>query len=361
MADFEGRRAKLLADLTADAYMIVNLEESDPVSMVYLTGYTGEGVMLLSPGGVSLLTDSRYTEQAAREVPQLPVDVVTKGYLGEAAAGIEARGFRKTTFASQRLTYYWVERLRGSLSGELIPLDDPVAILRRTKEPSEIATLREAIRLTEVGLERLVREIRIGDKERELALRLESYMREAGADGVSFGMNVSAGENTALPHYRAGDRRLARGDLLLFDVGARFEGYCADITRTFAVGEASDRAGRLYEIVLAANREGIAAVHAGAKAQDVDGAARQVIDGAGYGDRFGHGLGHGIGLELHEAPTLSSRSEDTLVDGMVTTVEPGVYLPGFGGIRIEDDVAVTADGCDVLTHFPKDELMVVGT
>ena len=185
-------------------------------------------------------------------------------------------------------------------------------------------------------------------------------MREKGAEQVAFDLIVAAGENAALPHYQPGDRMLKQGDLLLFDIGAKLDRYCADMTRVFSVGKPTARAQEIYDIVLAANKTGIAAASAGADAKVVDAAARDLIASKGHSEHFQHGLGHGVGLEVHEGPRLSPMSTDKLQAGMTVTVEPGIYLPGFGGVRIEDLTVVTEDGCEVLTSFPKEELVQIG-
>jgi len=191
-------------------------------------------------------------------------------------------------------------------------------------------------------------------------LRLEVIMRKNGAEKVAFDLIVAAGENSALPHYQPGERTLRQGDLLLFDIGAQLDGYCSDMTRVFAVKEVSPQAREIYDLVLRTNQAGIKAIRAGASGVAVDTIARDVIAQAGHKEHFGHGLGHGVGLEVHEGPLLSPLSEDTLEPRMVVTMEPGVYLPGFGGVRIEDLLVVTKNGSEVLTNLPKDRLLEVG-
>jgi len=358
--DYDRRCRALLSGLDADAFLLVNLEDSDRVSQFYLAGFTGEGVLLLSNEGLLLLTDSRYTEQAGREVPTLTLKEVKGNYVDEVATQISALGVSRVAFAAKRMSHYWVERLGEQIDAELISLEDPVGSLRRVKEPEEIDRIREATRITEAALTELASKIKAGMSERDLAVELEILIRRSGAEKVAFDLIVAAGENSALPHYRPGMRRLRTGDLLLFDIGAQVEGYCSDMTRVFVVGTAPARVRKIYDLVLSANRAGVAAIQAGADGKAVDAVARGMIDEAGHKEHFRHGLGHGVGLEVHEAPRLSSLSEDTLEAGMVVTVEPGVYLPGFGGVRIEDLVVVGNDGCEVLTSFQRDRLIEVG-
>ena len=358
----EQRRETLLRNLEGPAFLALNLEGSDAVSLFYLTGFTGEGALLLSSEEALLLTDSRYTEQAEREVPSLPVHEVKHKYLSELAEVIKARAIERVSFASKRLSHYVVTKLGEANEVDLVPREDPVAELRRFKTREEISKIHEASRLTEEALQELLKQVKIGVNERELALKLEWIMREKGAEKPAFELIVAVGENSALPHYRPypGDREVREGDLLLFDIGTRFEGYCSDMTRTVVVGRASSQAREVYDVVLRANRAGLAAVKPGASGVDADSAARDIIAEAGHKDHFGHGLGHGVGLEVHEGPSLSPMSKDTLQAGMVVTVEPGVYLPGALGVRIEELVAITEEGCEVLTSFPCDRLLEVG-
>jgi Xaa-Pro aminopeptidase len=364
MVDYGGRRARALREVgEVDALVLTNQEGSDAVSIRYASGFTGEGALVLAADRSLLLTDSRYTEQASREAPDLEVVETRAWSTGELAQRLEEEGWRRVAFAAARVSYHWVETMQSRFGGELVSVKDPVAALRLQKESSEVAALRTAGACADAALKALLEELRPGMNEVDAALRLEFLIRQGGADGIAFEINVSAGENTALNHYRPtlGRRTIAPGDLVLFDFGACVDGYRSDMTRTVCVGPASPRSREIYAHVLEANRLGIEAARAGASGVEVDRVARDAIAAAGYGEFFGHGLGHGIGLEVHERPTLSPRSEDTLAPGMVVTVEPGIYLPGYGGVRIEDDVLITKDGHEILTEFPKASLMEVGT
>ncbi|MBA3350123.1 MAG: aminopeptidase P family protein, partial [Actinobacteria bacterium] len=248
--------------------------------------------------------------------------------------------------------------LSGRLApAELVTTTGVVEELRRTKEPEEVDLLKEAVRIGDDAFVWIQDRIVPGATEKEIALALEVRMREAGADAVSFDPIVGSGPLSAHIHHTPSDRSFNKGDLILMDFGCRYRGYCSDLTRTLVLGGASDEQRAVYDSVLAAQAAGIGAVMAGALGTDVDAAARRVIEEAGHGDAFEHGLGHGVGLEIHEAPRLSRTSEDTLMAGDVVPVEPGIYLEGFGGIRIEDCVVVTADGCEVLGSAPKDDLI----
>ena len=362
MSVFATRRAALIESLSEDAFVALNLEHSDPSTLRYLTGFTGEGALLVCSSEALLLTDSRYTEQAERETEGLTIQEGRGWPITGLSAVLKERDYDQIACPASRVYHDWVEAMAKGEGFTLVPIKDPVAALRRIKSEDEISKLRAAAKIADRALEQLAGEIKVGMTEVEIALRLEWLIRTDGAEGLAFDVNASTGPNSALNHYSPvlGNRTLAKGDLLLFDFGACVDGYRSDITRTFSVGPASDQAKEIYDVVLRANMAAIDATRAGRTGIEIDAIARQSITEAGYGDKFGHGLGHGIGLEVHEAPGLSPVSKDVLEPGMVVTIEPGVYLSGFGGVRIEDDVVVTKDGCDILTAFPKDRLIEVG-
>ena len=363
MHDHASRCRRLFEGIDEQAFIAYNLENSDRATIRYLTGFTGEGVVVVSQDETVLLTDSRYTEQAKRETSGVHIEE-TRTWTGNGAAeALTVRGFDRVSFSSKRVSHHWVETMQKAGSIEYVSKKDPVGDLRRVKSPGEIALLKQAARIADDALSRLVDEIRVGMSEAEIALRLEWLIREtSGAEHIAFELNVSTGPNTALNHYNAflDPQPLRPGDLLLFDFGASVGGYRSDNTRTFSVGSPTEETLRIYELVLRANVAAIEAAAAGQTGVSVDAVAREIIDTEGHGAHFGHGLGHGIGLEVHESPSLSPRSEDTLEPGMAVTIEPGVYIPGFGGVRIEDDVIITASGCDTITGFPKDRLTEVG-
>ncbi len=363
MADYPSRQRALLELIGGNGFVAVNHEGSDPATIRYLAGFTGEGALLLWDDGALLLTDSRYTEQARRETRELIIEETRPWRSQAIAEALVARRIEHLVFSSDRVSHRWFEEMRD-LADDCV-LDgqpDPVSPLRRTKSPEEIDHLRRAARIADEALEALLPRLRVGMTEAEVALELELLIRRADTEGVAFVVNASAGPNTALNHYHPAldPRPIADGDLLLLDFGACCGGYRSDTTRTFSVGAVHPRAKEIYGIVLEANNAAIAAARSGEPASAVDAVARDLIAEAGYGDAFGHGLGHGIGLEVHEAPALTPRHHDPLQPGMTVTIEPGIYLPGFGGVRIEDDVVITADGAEVITGFPKSELLEVG-
>ena len=362
MPDFPNRQRTLLETIGGDAYLAINYEGSDPVSIRYLTGFTGEAALLLSENEAVLLTDSRYTEQAKGETVGLTIVDDRRWRLAATAEAISKRSYGRVVFPSARASYHWFEEMEKLGDFTLVSAQDPVASLRRTKSPEEVDCLRKAAAIADEAFAALIPELRVGMSEAEIALRLEVLIRETEAEGIAFGVNASTGANTALNHYNPSlnPQPLAEGDLLLFDFGACYGGYRSDITRSVSVGKPQEKAREIYGIVLRANLAAIDAVQSGAPASEVDAVARDLIAEAGYADYFGHGLGHGIGLEVHEPPGLTPLNDAPLEVGMTATIEPGIYLPGFGGVRIEDDVVVLEGGCEVITGFPKDELIEVG-
>jgi Xaa-Pro aminopeptidase len=259
----------------------------------------------------------------------------------------------RVAFEADAMTYANYEFLRrGGM--ELEPRRGLVESLRAVKEPEELEAIRRASEVTDAAYERLVDERFTGRSEKELAWRLEQLLHDCGADGPAFPVDIAAGPTAASPHAEPGNRPVAEGDLVLVDAGATVDGYCSDSTRMFAVGDVSDSLRELYEVVREAQQAGLDAIRAGVTAREADAAARAVIADAGYGENFGHGLGHGVGLLVHEAPGVRPESDEVLAAGNVVTVEPGIYLSGVAGVRIEDLVVVTEEGGEVLTSFPKE-------
>jgi Xaa-Pro aminopeptidase len=297
---------------------------------------------------VRLFTDFRYGERA-RDVEDVEFEE-TKRYI---YSDLAERLPKRIAFEADALTYANYELLRDG-GVELVPRRGVVESLRVVKDPEEVDAIRRATDVTNEAYERLVEEQFAGRTEKELVWRMTQLFHECGADDVAFPVDIAAGPTAASPHAEPGERVVQEGDLVLVDAGAKLDGYCSDCTRTFAVGEVSDSLREVYELVRQAQETGVDAVRGGASGRDVDAAARAGITDAGYGENFGHGLGHGVGLLVHEAPALRPESEDVLAAGNVVTVEPGIYLSGVAGIRIEDLVVVTEDGCEVLTSFPKE-------
>lgn len=350
------RADRLVAKLDereVDALLVTNL-----VNVRYLTGYTGSnGVALVGVHDLrTFVTDFRYVTQAGQQVHGFERRIGENDLLDEALAALP-QGDLRLGVEDQHMSVRTFDRVREVLpaSVELVPAGGGVEQLRTVKDTGEVARIRAAAELADAALEATLRGGLAGRTEREVALALEAQIRDLGAERPSFGTIVASGAHGALPHAVPRDVAIAAGDLVTIDWGAQLDGYCSDCTRTFAAGaEPSEAAREVYELVLRAQLAGLAAIVPGVSGRDADAAARAVIEGAGHGDRFGHGLGHGVGLEIHEAPRLSKTSHAVLAPGQVVTVEPGVYVPGELGVRIEDLVLVTDDGCERLNTLPKD-------
>ncbi len=351
------RLVSALPDAGIDMQLVTNL-----ANVRYLTGYSGSnGLALVGPETRTFITDFRYVEQAAEQVDpsferqQAPQDLL------DAVADVLPDGPVRLGFEEAHVSVRTHNRLRGLLDERvsLVGTEGLVERLRAVKDADEVAAIRAACRLADAALEQVLADGLVGRTERDVALALETAMRELGATRPSFDTIIAAGPHGALPHAVPRDVVIAPDQLVVIDWGAELDGYCSDCTRTVATGPVSEHAQEIYALVRAAQLAGLEGVAAGRHGREVDGVARRVIEDAGHGEHYGHGLGHGVGIEVHEAPRLSQRSDDTLVAGNVVSVEPGVYLPGDLGVRIEDLVVVTEGGCDILTGLPKD-LRIVG-
>jgi Xaa-Pro aminopeptidase len=359
-----GARVQRLAGTLQGRGVDLMLVQS-PVDVRYLTGFTGSSglVLVLGPrltaelGAHRFYTDFRYATQSSEEVPDAFAREIVTGELIEALTAALVGHTGKLGFDEASVTVKAHRRLSELLGDgwELVPCAGAVERLRAVKEASEIASIRAASELADEALRGVLEEGLAGRSERDVAIDLELRMRRLGAESPSFPSIVAAGVHGALPHAQPRAREIPRDVLVTIDWGALHEGYCSDCTRTYATGEGiSDLAREIYAIVLTAQQQSLAAVAAGLSGREVDAVARQVIEQAGHGEHFGHGLGHGVGLEIHEAPRLSrTASEEPLLIGNVVTVEPGVYLPGSLGVRIEDLVVVGERGPDVLSSLPK--------
>ncbi|HEY8487498.1 MAG TPA: Xaa-Pro peptidase family protein [Thermaerobacter sp.] len=334
-----------------------------PANRRYLSGFSGSsGWLLITATDAQLWTDFRYLEQAAQEAPGFEIVRHEPQVHAHLARHLQERGVRRLGFEADHVRYGEWQRLRAAVPEaiELVGVSGWVEQLRRIKDEVELAWIREAARLADEALLEVLAGLRPGVTERQLALDLEFAMRRRGATAAAFDLIVVAGPRSALPHGQPGPHALEPGQFVTLDYGAVVGGYCSDCTRTVVVGRATPRHREIYRVVLEAQRRALEAIRPGATGAEVDRAARQVIEEAGYGDRFGHATGHGVGLEVHEGPRLSALAEDERLEpGMVVTVEPGIYIPGWGGVRIEDLVVVTEDGGEILTRVSK-ELLEVG-
>jgi len=348
------RLAKLrqcLTDLQLDAILI-----SQPENRRYLSGFTGSaGYLLITAQDAILATDFRYYEQVARQSPDFRLAKITDKFenlLPQLVAEVRAK---RIGFESQHVTYdqhqTWTKAVEGS---EWVPTKEVVERIRMTKDQAELAAIRRAVALSDEAVAHIVRVLKPGMTEKEAAWELEAFMRTHGAEQAAFTFIVAAGPNSAMPHAVSSDRPIQAGEPIVMDLGARVDGYCSDLTRTFCLGQPRDaKYVEVWNIVLKAQQAARAAIRPGMLGKEADAVARQVITEAGYGESFGHGLGHGVGLVIHEKPGAGRLSEDTLLPGAVITIEPGIYLPGWGGVRIEDMGVVTETGVDILTKAEK--------
>ncbi|MEE9199539.1 MAG: aminopeptidase P family protein [Dehalococcoidia bacterium] len=347
-----------LAENGLDAILI-----SQPENRFYLSGFSGSAGYLMSSADQAVIaTDFRYFEQSRQQCPGYQLVKIAGGerplhWLEEALSIVKPK---RLGFESGHVPHALYTQLRGALSEmdgarrpRLMSTQHLVESLRATKDEEEIEAIQAAAGIADAALEEVVPAIEAGMSEKQVAWELEKAVREHGADGVSFDTIVASGPNGALPHHRPGDRTIREGEPVVIDMGARLNGYCSDITRTVVMGRPDATLTRVYDTVLAAQLTAIATVQSGMTGHDADGLARKVIEQAGYGDNFGHSLGHGIGLAVHEHPRLGPNSSSSLDSSMVFTIEPGIYIPGWGGVRIEDMVVLQNGRARVLTETPK--------
>jgi Xaa-Pro aminopeptidase len=359
VADRAARLRSRLSGVPCDALLVTNL-----TNVRYLTGFTGSAALLLLPADEAaelvFVTDGRYRDQATTELATAGVEARTvvgleedarRRALADAVAGMARLGLE-----SEDVT--WAQKRRFDkdwfADTKPVPTVGLVEWLRLVKDAGEVARIEAACAMADAALASVRHRLGEGATEAEVALELEWQMRRLGAEGPSFETIVASGPNAAMPHHRAGARRIVEGDLVVLDFGALVDGYHSDMTRTVMVGEPSGTQSRMIEVVREAQAAGVAAVKAGAEARAVDDACRSIIRDAGWGDAFLHATGHGVGLDIHEPPRVARTADDMLADGHVVTVEPGVYLAEHGGVRIEDTVVVTSEGCRTLTRAPKE-------
>lgn len=350
----ESRLKALQQRLRSQDLVAVFLTDLDNIR--YLTGFSGSNAsVLVTVNDAWFFTDGRYIAQAADQVQGAEVNIYLTEDEHRKQVSTRSSGIEKVAVEAASMTLAQRETFASFFpEADLVAVSVLVEDLRRAKEPEELLAIREAARIADEGLEHILGRVEIGRTERDLALDLEFYMRTHGAEDVSFELIVAGGERSALPHARPTDSPVEPDRFLLFDLGCKYQGYCSDITRTVVVGSADARHVEVYESVLRAQSAGLDALGPGVRCADVDSAARGVLVEAGFGAQFSHGLGHGVGIQIHEAPTLRATSEDVLRQGDVVTIEPGAYFPGWGGVRIEDLAVITKDGYEVLSKSPKD-------
>jgi Xaa-Pro aminopeptidase len=340
-------------------YDIEGLLVTNTYNRRYVTNFTGSaGAALILAEKAYFITDFRYTEQAKEQVKGYEIIQHNKSFVDEASRIVKVEKIGKLGFEQDHVTFSLWKKLEQSMEAELVPVSNIIEELRMVKTEEEKNTIKEAARIADAAFAHILDYIKPGVAELDIAHELEFFMRKNGATSSAFDMIVASGKRSALPHGIASSKKIENGDFVTLDYGALYQGYVSDITRTVAVGKPSSRLREIYGIVLDAQKTAIEKIGPGMTGKEADAIARDLISEKGYGDQFGHSLGHGIGLEVHEGPGLAKRSETKLLPGMVVTVEPGIYLPEMGGVRIEDDIFITDKGNEILTHAPKEFIIL---
>ncbi len=350
---------KILNELNLNALII-----TDPYNMRHVSGFRGgEGALYISAAQKVLITDSRYTEQAAKESNFTVIEecrshnrqtILKECVEKEAISGDFTMGYEDESMLCCEFA-----RMKKALPVQVwVALEGRIDALRQVKTEEELTYLAKAEEIGDKAFTRLLKVLKPGMTELEVAAELEYFMKQEGAEDLSFNTIVASGLNSSMPHAIPGNKKIEEGDFITFDFGCKYKGYCSDMTRTVVLGKANEKQKEIYNVVLKAQLAGLEAVKAGISGSSVDKVSRDIITEAGYGEYFGHGLGHSVGLFIHENPRLSPSDDTILQAGMIETVEPGIYVPGFGGVRIEDMVVVTENGCRNLAHSPKELIEV---
>ncbi|MHB1125369.1 MAG: M24 family metallopeptidase [Bacillota bacterium] len=329
---------------------------TNPLNRAYLSGFTGTaGVLLVTPANAFLITDFRYREQAEQQARACKVAVQSGPAREDLARLTKEEGLDRLGFESAHVTFQEHRSLVEAMPDlELVPAASLTEELRQLKDDFEVEIITQAVKLSDAAFEHILGYMRPGMAERDVALELEYFMRKNGAQKGSFEFIVASGTRSSLPHGVASEKLLAPGELVTMDFGAVYNGYCSDITRTVAIGQPNDRQKEIYQVVLEAQQKAEEAIRAGVTCADIDRIARDHIASSGYGENFGHALGHGVGMDIHEVPRVAATDHTLLESGMIITVEPGIYIEGWGGVRIEDMVLVQEGRCRVLTGSQKD-------
>ncbi|WP_448376044.1 M24 family metallopeptidase [Fervidobacterium sp.] len=344
-----------------DAILVLNIESSNTVTTRYLSGFTGSfSALLITPKRHIIVTDSRYWTQVKQESTfELVKYIPPRSFLDTVVELIRNLDLRRVAIEKDRISAGVFDSLKDKLNDcEFEDISSLVVEVRSVKEDCEIEKIKVAVDIAQEAFKKMLEIARPGMKEYELAAYLEYQMKLLGADEPAFDTIVASGHRGALPHGKASDKIIEKGEPIVVDWGARYKGYNSDITRVFSIGEPSDTVKQVYNIVYEAQQKALEAIRAGVTGKEIDTIARNHIQEAGYGEYFGHGLGHGLGLEVHENPGLSYRWDKPLIDGQIVTVEPGIYLEGEFGIRIEEDVVVRENGCEILTTLPRNLLII---
>lgn len=341
---------KVLSKNNIDAILITS-----PINRRYISGFTGSaGAVLVSENDAIFITDFRYTEQAEAQAKGFKVIVHKQSMEAEIQKQLKENNIKRLGFEKDLTTYGQYESYKKTFEAEIIPVSGLVEELRIIKTNEELEIMKKAAMIADDAFIHIQSFIKPGVKEIEISDELEFFMRKQGAVSSSFDTIVASGYRSAMPHGVASQKEIQSGELVTLDYGALYNGYCSDITRTVAVGEVSDELRKIYETVLEANQRGVKEIKPGMTGKEADAITRDYITEMGYGENFGHSTGHGLGMEVHEAPGLSHKSDQKLVPGMVVTVEPGIYVAGLGGCRIEDDIVITENGNERLTWVTKE-------
>ena len=353
------KRIKKVREIIADSEFDSLLIDSD-VNRFYLTGFTGSaGRVLFTPKKEYFITDFRYTEQAEDQTDGFEIIELNKDVVESINDILQEDGTEKLGFEAKTVNYYQYGKYNEKFKDiELISTEDLIKDIRMTKDENEIELIKKAIDISDKAYDHILEFIEPGMTEKEVALELEITQKKLGGEKNAFDFIVASGERSSMPHGVASDKVIKENELITLDFGTFYKGYCSDMTRTFVLGQASEKQKEVYNTVLKAQQAVIDQIKAGMTGVEADKIARDIIKEAGYGDNFGHGLGHGIGVEVHEGPTASYKSEDTIIENSIVTDEPGIYIKGWGGVRIEDDLLITKDGCEVLNSSPKELIEV---
>lgn len=345
-----GKLRNKFAELQIDALLVTS-----DINRRYISGFTGTaGSVVITKTDAVLITDFRYREQAGAQAEGFNVIEMEQSMNQSINDVLKQAGVKRLGFEKEHVAYGQYEVLCKELAAELVPAGGLIEGIRMIKSDAELDIMRHAAKIADDAFEYIQTKIRPGVREIDISNELEFFMRKQGATSSSFDIIVASGLRSAMPHGVASDKEIQSGELVTLDFGALYKGYCSDITRTVAVGEISDELNKIYDTVLEAQLRGVEGVKPGMTGKEADALTRDYINAAGYGKYFGHSTGHAVGMEVHELPSLSHRSEMKLLPGMVVTVEPGIYIPGIGGCRIEDDLVITEHGNERLTNSKKE-------
>lgn len=345
-----GKLRTALAENNLDAILITS-----PINRRYISGFTGSaGAVIISEKNAVFITDFRYTEQAEAQAEGFNIIEHKEGIVAEIQKQLMGSNIKRLGFEKDHTTYGQYETYKQSFEAEVVPVTGLVEGIRIIKTSKELEVMKKAAKIADDAFLHIQSFIKPGVKEIEVSNELEFFMRKQGAVSSSFDTIVASGYRSAMPHGVATEKEIQSGELVTLDYGALYNGYCSDITRTVAVGEVSDELRKIYNVVLEANLRGVKEIKPGMTGREADAITRDYITEMGYGEHFGHSTGHGLGMEVHEAPGLSHRSDQRLQPGMVVTVEPGIYVAGLGGCRIEDDIVITENGNERLTSVTKE-------